>query len=1325
MRARHLKIGTRLFTSGVALLAGAVLAVPLGVSPASAEPGDVINTPGAPPDPNFPEGFIPPELPVEVETELAPAGSLKQAPLWKELKQLLDSPYTTAVRRPGFLPAGCGDLPGAPVACNQALMPPLNVYGLDQSVLTAQTLRLRTSDGEISWDQPGLLFDPEEIGPGTPGDELLPVIGEIIVDAENRLVVCSGPEGGDEASGLPPVACDLDDMPSPHLPQDGTIIAVPAVNDMGELEELDPATQAREEVEELETPINEADLFRPSTDIAGVPAALVAYIGRLGTETLGKALFWDMQVGSDGVQACGSCHFAAGIDTRTKNQLNPNHLGGDFLLEVKPANGTLVASDFPFHKLANPDGPGDPLLDPGNIVSDSNDVMSSMGVRFRRFVDVPIPGTLTSFALPAMGVRPLRPDVGAPVPDPIPVFQGLRRVEPRNTPTIMASAFNFDNFWDGRARFHFNGGSVFGPADPQAHVFLDPGTPGAAGGAIHGATNGDFRPELAEACGLNPDEEGCEVVDEPLRIKFSSLASLSTGPALSDFEMSFSGRNWPKLGKKLLQGNGTVLLPNVTPLANQLVAPTDSRMGRFSYQGGAGNLCAAVPVAWRSNGGIATAAGKPGLCINYRGLIQLGFKRQLWHANGTSHLNGASAVCTSAENGVLVPPTCDPFDGYKLTIAGGAAGPLNRNQFTQMEANMSLFFGLGVQSYLQLLVPDNSPFDRFMDANPLAANAVGQPGEQGVLPPDQVAGLVGGGVTLVPGFGPDEIFGFDFFAGANLTAALPVGNPRNPAGHGSNPFLRSGRCMICHLGPEQTDHTFNVNHGLILSDTEFELPPTGAPEPTGPFKTVVGFLLEEEIAEVAQDAVEVENRNFQVTADRPDDPTTDGIDESLFDAQSAIPSAIAFQDNGVYNIGVRPSSEDIGRGGPDAFGWPLSLAAMAMKNLAGPTFEACDSPGDLCDDVMDNFDPYPDGPGGEIDYGGGLFEETGEDGTYPGCTTNDVDPRTCTLQDINPGFAMGPDAPELPEHLAPWANNLPAGELHPQIDELAFAPNTVTPPPFSEFTEIQFGSDLHCAEYNPDLYGPADRPPNFGWGPLCPNSQSAVPNSLQTWLNGTWPFPNRVARDGAFKAPQLRNVELTGPYFHTGSYLTLRQVVDFYFRGGDFPITNQEDRDPNLVDLDLQAFGLGGTTNPPLDPAFLDGIPDGVSQYNTFPDTAHATTPEPANTTEDVKDALVKFLISLTDNRVKLEQAPFDRPEIYVPINGRAPDNLLGRPQIVAQSTLNGADTCTVIGTGICFKRIPAVGAGGHPATPLPNFLGVLSTPDAPGVDHFDPKTTP
>src|SRR5919107_4073458 len=65
---------------------------------------------------------------------------------------------------------------------------------------------------------------------------------------------------------------------------------------------------------------------------------------------LGKALFWDMQVGSDGVTSCASCHFAAGADSRSKNQLNPRV--GDFAVH-KP-NAQLTADDFPFHKLSDP-----------------------------------------------------------------------------------------------------------------------------------------------------------------------------------------------------------------------------------------------------------------------------------------------------------------------------------------------------------------------------------------------------------------------------------------------------------------------------------------------------------------------------------------------------------------------------------------------------------------------------------------------------------------------------------------------------------------------------------------------------------------------------------------------------------------------------------------------------------------------------------------------------------------------------------------------------------------------------------------------------------
>ena len=159
-------------------------------------------------------------------------------------------------------------------------------------------------------------------------------------------------------------------------------------------------------------------------------------------------------------------------------------------------------------------------------------------------------------------------------------------------------------------------------------------------------------------------------------------------------------------------------------------------------------------------------------------------------------------------------------------------------------------------------------------------------------------------------------------------------------------------------------------------------------------------------------------------------------------------------------------------------------------------------------------------------------------------------------------------------------------------------------------------------------------------------------------------------------------------------------------RGGDFPITNAESRDPHVVDLDMQAFAFGPSQGgnllasfdcspeAPNDPAypavnggcgafdyltgsFGDGLPDTAFLYDAMPDTDHPLTPEYA-TAEDAKVALVKFLLSLTDPRVKLEKAPFDRPEIFVPIDGAAPENT-GGPTLLA--ALSGVP-CPVPGPG-------------------------------------------
>jgi cytochrome c peroxidase len=54
-------------------------------------------------------------------------------------------------------------------------------------------------------------------------------------------------------------------------------------------------------------------------------------------------------------------------------------------------------------------------------------------------------------------------------------------------------------------------------------------------------------------------------------------------------------------------------------------------------------------------------------------------------------------------------------------------------------------------------------------------------------------------------------------------------------------------------------------------------------------------------------------------------------------------------------------------------------------------------------------------------------------------------------------------------------------------------------------------------------------------------------------------------------------VALTAPYFHNGGQATLRQVLEFYRRGGDF--ANRDNKDPDVIPLvlgedELDALGL-------------------------------------------------------------------------------------------------------------------------------------------------------
>ena len=1060
------------------------------------------------------------------------------------------------------------------------------------------------------------------------------------------------------------------------------------------------------------TPSNENDYIRDRTAAA----------------VLGKALFWDMQVGSDAVQACGSCHAHAGADNRTKNQMNPNHLGGDLAFEVQPPNGELVASDFPFHQLKNPDVAGDPkctkpmtahvnglvlenmpnvatgatgsiatgvdmtVCDTANVINGknnafgakvANDVASSMGVHFGQFLDIPPIGPTTSFGPPSAigGVRSVLPDQRSNNPasniDPIPGFafldplnplgagHDLRRVEPRNTPTIFAAALNFDNFWDGRARHDFQGGSVFGASDPQSHVFVAACPPTAPNCGIAGA--------------LVPTRQ---------IIRFVSLASLATGPALSEFEMSFLGRNWAKIGKKLLQ-NG------VTPLANQLVAPTDSVLGPYSNQGG--SACAGLSVTDRSGlGPLSLATGKPGLCISYPALIRRAFYPALWQNIG-DHLNGCY---TDGRTDPLRPdlvPNCpvgtfdDPFDHYVLTPALGAALPIDTNQFTQMEANFSLFFGLSLHAWATILMPDNSPYDQFLDANPDMFASIGEVGEPGLVGPmptctsatqrycfrevgnfkrdnnldcNNQPGPGTGEITTTPTIisvipcrgtrnpnsnSPDPLLGMDIFQGSNFSL--------------KNPNFRAARCGECHAGPTLTDNTMPFTFKAQLGDFIGEFLSAGNEalvEPLGRPRVISGFLLESEMNENGQDAIERRIANQSIVPCSTDGLAypggTEGTPGGLTGVAATCNGAAAsFFDNGVYNLGVTRCAadetrltgycDDDGRGGKDPFGWPLSLATLLLKNLGGNDGAACDSPAACRTEPgvpLRTFDPSLGG-------GGGLFEETAQD------------------QQINPGESGDVINPLLPAYLAAFANEINVGDAHPELDELHGGLNTLTDVAILEgFIDV-------LGPFNPA--GVLNESMNMGEGPEM----------------GTWPMPNRVGRFGSFKAPQLREVDLTGPYFHNGGKLTLRQVVDFYARGGDFPITNFTHRDFNIMNQNVEAQ---------------------------------------SNLSEAEKVALVDFLLELTDDRVRFERAPFDHPEMILPLDGRAPENAPVADPVTGVTLFAGGRDAMLAGCvdtvpankfgpgqkacgGGMFLDVPAVGANG--GGELPTFLNIAGR--APGLN--------
>jgi cytochrome c peroxidase len=439
---------------------------------------------------------------------------------------------------------------------------------------------------------------------------------------------------------------------------------------------------------------------------------------------LGKALFWDMQVGSDGQTACATCHFNAGADSRSKNQVSPglNKRAADGSplpdrgFDLGP-NRALQAADFPLRVLSDPtDRASPPVLD-------TNDVVSSQGV----------------FSADFQAVSGEAADKVTFLPDPDGFQVGgvnVRRVEPRNTPTVINAVFNFRNFWDGRAQNDFNGVNAFGSRETEAYLY-------------RARTHSEL---------------------EPVQVSLNnaSLASQAVMPPVNAFEMSAHGRILTDVGEKLARTQRGIWrrTPRLRPLAQQQVHRKDSVLGRYSR----------FP--------------KPGLSTpSYNHLIQQAFQPQWWRSSRYIQ------IAADGTTRVVPRPDDDP----------------RTDEYTLMEYNFSLFFGLAIQMYEATLIADDTPFDRFLAGD---ATAVSEAAARGA----------------------------DLFRSQTR-----------------------GRCINCHAGPELTDASVSAVSASPLRIRE-------------------GQAL----------------------------------------------------DRGFNNIGVRPTLEDLGVGGEDPFGNPLSTTRLLSPPPAQP-----------------------------------------------------------------------------------------------------------------------------------------------------------------------------------------------------------------------------------------------------------------------------------------------------------------------------------------------------------------------------------------------------
>jgi cytochrome c peroxidase len=658
--------------------------------------------------------------------------------------------------------------------------------------------------------------------------------------------------------------------------------------------------------------------LRPLAPLSSVPIPPVFGMeGIIADKTaaieLGKALFWDMQAGSDDIQACASCHFNAGADSRANNEVNPGQAGGDntFQLGV-PFNGgkgtnyhysagTADAGfggyhdgDFPFRKLAD-------VNDRFSVIADINDVSGSQGVfatnNPRITVDVHAAGA---------GAGDQHGQVQGDDRDNGGNDEGFTYGKDRpGLPSAKHGPGKTGQSGGGGSTSASGGSTSAGggttvninsvelttsvpdpvfsypdPSDPTRLIntrkVTGRNTPSAVDAVFNFRNFWDGRAQNvcngANPFGTRDKQTHLLVVDAidgklgPTQVNMvnSALCSQSLGPILSSTEMSADGRNFHQVGKKLLAR---------VPLANQLVDPTDSVLGTFSKSPG------------------------KGLKTSYSALIQQAFQPEWWQFS--------RHICEAADGSTSV--TVDP--------ANFETCPAGTTDYSLMEYNFSLFWGVAVQMYESTLVADQTPLDKYLEQQQsytlIGDNLKNQYTIQlkpGITP--YTLSIIGLNPTLDAS--DQDMYAFDD----------GQGNVRGVGVNGGSIDYASGTLTVFFGDPPVAQVPVQIAYSLGAVPLT-----TGQLRGLNLFQTKAGCI-------VCHGGPELSNASVGTVTGFP-------VERMIMEDDSA-----RVYDTGYYHIGVRPTAEDGGLAGNDPVAnLPLSQAEILRQHVCDGGYETVIVPG--------------------------------------------------------------------------------------------------------------------------------------------------------------------------------------------------------------------------------------------------------------------------------------------------------------------------------------------------------------------------------------------